>query len=99
MPPRFAVFAAVLLLALLMPAAVGAKSQTVRFATFNASLNRNSAGQALGDLSVPGNVQADRVAEIIQRIRPDVLLINEFDFYPDNAAGDCFPGQLPRSAA
>ena len=69
---------------------------TTRFATFNASLNRNNAGQALADLSVPGNAQADAVAEIIQRIRPDVLLINEFDYYaptaehPDGPLVDAF---------
>jgi hypothetical protein len=62
----------------------------VRFATFNASLNRNVAGQALMDLSEPGNDQADAVAEIIQRIRPEVLLINEFDFEPDNALAEAF---------
>jgi Endonuclease/Exonuclease/phosphatase family len=54
----------------------------VRFATFNASLNRNFAGQLLADLSTPNNPQAQTVAEIIQRVRPDVLLINEFDFEP-----------------
>jgi hypothetical protein len=53
---------------------------TVRFATFNASLNRNNLGQLVTDLSTPANAQAATVAEIIQRIRPDVLLINEFDF-------------------
>ena len=54
----------------------------VRFATFNASLNRFSAGQLVTDLSTPNNAQAKAVAEIIQRARPDVLLINEFDFAP-----------------
>jgi 3-phytase len=53
---------------------------TVRFATFNASLNRNVPGRLIADLSTPGNVQASNVAEIIQRERPDVLLINEFDY-------------------
>jgi hypothetical protein len=53
---------------------------TVRFSTFNASLNRGSSGQLVTDLSTPGNAQAATVAEIVQRIRPDVLLINEFDF-------------------
>ena len=62
----------------------------VRFATFNASLNRNFAGQALAHLSVPGNDQADAVAEIIQRVRPDVLLINEFDYEPGLALADAF---------
>jgi hypothetical protein len=54
----------------------------VRFATFNASLNRFSAGQLGAELAVPGSAQPDTVAEIIQRTRPDVLLINEFDYDP-----------------
>lgn len=63
---------------------------TVRFATFNASLNRNFAGQLVSDLSTPDNVQAKTVAEIIQRTRPDVLLINEFDFVPGGVAAQLF---------
>jgi hypothetical protein len=53
---------------------------TVRFSTFNASLNRFNAGDLIAELSVPGSAQPDAVAEIIQRTRPDVLLINEFDY-------------------
>lgn len=64
--------------------------EPVRFATFNASLNRNNAGDALRDLSAPGNAQASAVAEIIQRTRPEVLLVNEFDYEPDNALADAF---------
>ncbi|MEV0585839.1 endonuclease/exonuclease/phosphatase family protein [Nonomuraea sp. NPDC050310] len=52
----------------------------VRFATFNASLNRNAEGDLVRDLSTPANVQAKTIAEIIQRTRPDVVLINEFDY-------------------
>ncbi|MBC8077008.1 MAG: phytase [Chloroflexales bacterium] len=52
----------------------------VRFAAFNASLNRNSAGQLVTDLSTPNDQQAKNVAEIIQRVAPDVVLINEFDY-------------------
>ncbi len=58
---------------------------TIRFATFNASLNRDKAGTLIRDLSTPENVQARNVAEIIQRVQPDVLLINEFDY---DAAGE-----------
>jgi hypothetical protein len=54
--------------------------EQVRFATFNASLNRNSLGALTADLSQPGNAQAAAVAEIVQRTRPEVLLINEFDY-------------------
>jgi hypothetical protein len=76
--------------------AAAAKAVTVRFATFNASLNRGAAGQLVSDLSAPFDPalpdaavrarrqQAANVAEIIQRVRPEVLLINEFDF--DSAA-------------
>jgi 3-phytase len=62
----------------------------VRFATYNASLNRNLAGQLVSDLSSPNNAQAKTVAEIIQRTRPDVLLINEFDFVEDGVAAELF---------
>jgi Endonuclease/Exonuclease/phosphatase family len=62
----------------------------VRFATFNASLNRNGAGQLVADLSMPDNAQAKTVAEIIQRTRPDVLLINEFDFVENGVAAQLF---------
>jgi hypothetical protein len=52
----------------------------VRFATFNASLNRFNAGDLAAELATPGSTQPDVIAEIIQRMRPDVLLINEFDY-------------------
>jgi hypothetical protein len=68
---------------LVAPAAQAA----VRFATFNASLNRPVEGQLRSDLSNPAADtvfvrQAKNVAEVVQRERPDVLLINEFDFDP-----------------
>ena len=67
-----------------------ASPEEVRFATFNASLNRGSAGQLISDLSTPNNAQARTVAEIIQRTRPDVLLINEFDFDEGRVALELF---------
>jgi predicted extracellular nuclease len=54
--------------------------KTLRFATFNASLNRSESDQLITDLSTDDNAQAKAVAEIIQRVRPDVLLLNEFDY-------------------
>ncbi|MEO0801988.1 MAG: 5'/3'-nucleotidase SurE [Cyanobacteria bacterium J06642_2] len=62
----------------------------VRFASFNASLNRNSEGELITDLSTADNEQASNVAEIIQRSNPDVLLINEFDFDADGRAAELF---------
>jgi Endonuclease/Exonuclease/phosphatase family len=75
---------------LLAAAPATASNPEVRFATFNASLNRNFAGQLVADLSTPNNAQAATVAEIIQRTRPDVLLINEFDFVADGLAAQLF---------
>lgn len=76
--------------ALAMPtsAAADAERSTARFATFNASLNRGAAGQLRADLLTGANQQARNVAEVIQRVRPDVLLINEFDY--DLVAVDLF---------
>jgi 3-phytase len=78
------------LTASMAPAIAADGGRTVRFATFNASLNRNAPGRALQDLSSPGNAQASAVAEIIQRTRPDILLINEFDYEPNGALAKAF---------
>ena len=62
----------------------------VRFATFNASLNRATDGQLVRDLSTRDNAHARTIAEIIQRARPDVLLVNEFDFDAAGRAAQLF---------
>ena len=76
----------ILLAAGLMPAAASraAGAKPIRIATFNSSLNRASPGELQRDLSSPDNAQARAVAEIIQRVRPDILLLQEFDY---DAAG------------
>jgi hypothetical protein len=84
-----------LVLTLVIPTALAngphnGRAQPVRFATFNASLNRNNAGELMSDLSAPGNDQANTIAEIIQRTRPDVLLINEFDYDAGGVAAQDF---------
>lgn len=66
------------------------KRVIVRFATFNASLNRFNQGDLVNDLSTPDNAQAQTIAEIIQRSRPDILLINEFDFDENGEAARLF---------
>jgi hypothetical protein len=84
---RRLLLAAAALLALAPAALAGPPDRTVRFATFNASLNRGASGQLVDHLAHPEvddvfRRQARNVAEVIQRTRPDVLLINEFDFAP-----------------
>lgn len=58
----------------------------VRVATFNASLNRASQGQLSIDLATGNDTQARAVAETLQVTRPDVVLLNEFDYVADGSA-------------
>lgn len=93
----FALNTLVLLVAMLVAPAVFADSGAptpVRFATFNASLNRFNAGDLIADLSTPDNAQAQVIAEIIQRTRPDVLLINELDYDDQGGSYDSLAAQL-----
>ncbi|MEX5235118.1 endonuclease/exonuclease/phosphatase family protein [Kocuria arenosa] len=64
--------------------------EAVRFMTYNASLNRETQGQLQADLATPGNVQAQAVAEVIQRNDPDVLLVNEFDHDDEGRSAQLF---------
>lgn len=70
-------------------AAWGAPPSPVRFATYNVSFFRAAAGDLIAELREPGGTSANhgkmrRVAEVLQRLRPDVVLLNEFDY---DAAG------------
>lgn len=62
----------------------------LRIASFNASLNRSNEGDLIADLTTPDDTQAQAVAEVIQRVDPDILLINEFDFDADGTAAGLF---------
>jgi hypothetical protein len=90
--PILTLFGLALLLVLLVaPASAGKRLKPgVRFATFNASLNRFNEGDLIQDLSTPDNAQAQTVAEIIQIVRPEVLLINEFDYDDNGTAAQLF---------
>jgi endonuclease/exonuclease/phosphatase family metal-dependent hydrolase len=57
-----------------------------RVATFNASLNRDRQDALRRELATSDSAQARAVAEIIQRIRPDILLLQEFDHDPGGEA-------------
>lgn len=66
------------------PAAPGPPSDgAIRVATFNASLSRRNPGELVQEFRLGPKAktaaQIDAVAEIIQRVRPDVILINEID--------------------
>jgi len=81
---RFVLAAAVVAAVATAAAAAAPSEGDVRFATFNASLNRPTAGLLTTHLQNPAvddqyRRQARNVAEVVQRVRPDVLLVNEFD--------------------
>lgn len=67
------------------------QTSSVRFATFNVSLNRKSEGALKKELANGDSSDAKRIAEIIQRVRPNVLLLNEFDY---DAGGEGISGFL-----
>jgi endonuclease/exonuclease/phosphatase family metal-dependent hydrolase len=62
----------------------------LRVATFNTSLFRGSAGQLARDLAGGNDAQARAVAETLQRVRPDIVLLNEFDWDAEGLAARAF---------
>jgi len=77
----------------------------LRVATYNVALsNHRAAGDLAARLSGPTDPQARFSAEVVQRVDPDVLLLNEFDFdadgqsiglYQQNYLGVSQNGQAP----
>ena len=67
---------------------------TVRFATFNVSMFRDREGGLRADLADPTMTQARLAATILQQIRPDVVLLNEFDWDPQGESADLFRKQF-----
>lgn len=66
------------------------RGDAIRIATYNTSLFRDQDGQLIRDLESGDNEQARKIAEVIQRVRPDVLLLNEFDFDEHGRAAELF---------
>ena len=58
----------------------------IRVATFNVSLYGESQGALLSRLQNESDPQICAIAEIIQRIRPDILFLNEFDYVDPSEA-------------
>ena len=54
-----------------------AEKSTVRFATFNVSMNRGNRGELLAELQAGASVQIKKIAAVIRVVRPDVILLNE----------------------
>jgi Endonuclease/Exonuclease/phosphatase family len=71
------------------PIAAG-QDGSFRVATYNTSLNRDEPGRLVTDLEGGENDQARKIAEVIQRVRPDVILLNEFDYDEAGRAAELF---------
>ena len=61
----------------------------LRVATYNASLYDDATGGLLGRLKA-GDAGARKVASVLQRVRPDIVLLNEFDYDRQGRAADAF---------
>lgn len=62
---------------------------TLRIATYNTSLYSEEAGGLVARLQ-GDDAAARKIAAVLQAVRPDVVLLNEFDFDPEGRAADLF---------
>ncbi|MCF7221097.1 endonuclease/exonuclease/phosphatase family protein [Lysobacter sp. TLK-CK17T] len=62
---------------------------TLRLATYNTSLYDEATGGLVGRLQA-GDGHAARIAAVLQRVRPDVVLLNEFDYDGAHRAAELF---------
>ncbi|MFZ2754134.1 MAG: endonuclease/exonuclease/phosphatase family protein, partial [Lysobacteraceae bacterium] len=66
-----------------------AASAPLRVATYNTSLYDDTDGGLIRRLEA-GDPAARRIAAVLQRVRPDVVLLNEFDYDAAGRAADLF---------
>ncbi len=72
----------------------GATADTIRIASFNTELERRGPGLLLRDILRGEDAQITAVANIIDHISPDILLINSFDYDNGNIALNAFADLL-----
>lgn len=96
MTPRFTAFAALPLAAGLATACAApermpaeAADAPLRVATYNVSLYDDADGGVIRRLEA-GDDGARKVAAVLQRLRPDLVLLNEFDHDAEGRAADLF---------
>lgn len=70
----------------------------VRVAVFNAALSRDNPGELVQRLRLGDWARIDIAAEIVQRVRPDALLLLEIDFDPRGVAAGLFRERLKAGA-
>ena len=81
----------VALLIILLVCLVGCDpAHSVRVATFNVAMGLPEPGQLGRVLAAGEDQQLQQVAAILQEVRPDIVLLNEFDFDPATDAAALF---------
>lgn len=71
------------------PAAMAAADPALRVATYNTSLYSDDAEGLIKRLQA-GDPGARKIAAVLQRVRPDLVLLNEFDYDQAQRAADLF---------
>ncbi len=61
----------------------------IRVATYNTSLYSDQAGGLIAELE-GDSAHARKIAAVLQNVRPDLVLLNEFDYDPAHRAADLF---------
>ncbi len=67
-----------------------AESVDLRIATFNIAMGLEKKDQLGQALALGRDLRLQQVAEILQRVRPDIILLNEFDYQPGSGAAGLF---------
>ena len=67
-----------------------AEENSLRVATYDANLTRPTAGELFEELSAPGTEDATEVANVIQTVRPDVLVLTGIDVHGGDELVDAF---------
>jgi len=69
-----------------------AAAPSLRFATYNTALYADEDGGLVRELE-GGSERVRNIAAVLQQVRPDIVLINEFDYDPAHRAADLFQQQ------
>jgi len=64
-------------------------SSTLRLATYNTSLYADETGGVIAELE-GDSAHARKIAAVLQQVRPDIVLLNEFDYDDAHRAADLF---------
>jgi len=70
-------------------APVQGKTMTLRLATYNTSLYSDEAGGLIAELE-GDSAHARKIAAVLQNVRPDLVLLNEFDYDDAHRAAELF---------